>query len=39
MYELDVEKEGKRSDHRCNYEGSRDYIQTGGGEGGQEVRS
>jgi hypothetical protein len=39
MYKLEVEKGGKRSDHGCNYKGSRDDIQTGGGEGGQEVRS
>ena len=38
-YRLEVESGGKRSDHHCNYKGSRDNIQSGGGEGGQEVRS
>jgi hypothetical protein len=38
-YSLEVEREGKRSDHNCNCKGSRDDIQSGGGEGRQEIRS
>jgi len=38
-YKLEVEQEGKRSDHGCNCKGSRDNILPGGGEGRQEVRS
>jgi len=38
-YLLEVEREGKRSDHGCDCKGSRDNIQSGGGEGGEEVRS
>jgi hypothetical protein len=34
MYSLQVEREGKRSDHSCDCKGSRDDIQAGGGEGG-----
>jgi hypothetical protein len=33
-YSLEVEKEGKRSDHGCDCRGSRDDIQPGGGEQG-----
>jgi hypothetical protein len=38
-YSLEVERGGKRSDHGCDCRGTKDDIQTGGGEGGQEVRS
>jgi len=38
-YSLEVEREGKRSDHICDFKGSRDDIQSEGGEGPQEVRS
>ena len=41
-YSLEVERGGrggKRSDHSCDRKGSRDDIQSGGGEGGKEVRS
>jgi len=38
-YRLEVEREGKRSDHGCNCKGNRDDIQSGGREGRQEVRS
>ena len=38
-YKLEVERGGKRSDHGCDCKGSRDNIQSGGGEGVQEVRS
>ena len=38
-YGLEVESSGKRSDHSCDCKGSMDNIQSGGGEGGQEVRS
>ena len=38
-YSLEVERGGKRSDHSCDHKGSRDDIQSEGGEGGQEVRS
>jgi len=31
-YNLEVERDGKRSDHHCECKGSRDNIQTGGGE-------
>jgi len=33
-YFLEVERAGKRSDHSCDCRGSRDNIQSGGGEGG-----
>jgi hypothetical protein len=39
MYCLEVESSGNRSDHGCDCKGSRDNIQSGGGEGVQEVRS
>ena len=38
-YRLKVEREGKRSDYGCNCNGSRDDVQSGGGEQWQEVRS
>ena len=38
-YRLEVEQEGKRSDYGCNCNGSRDDVQSGGGEQWQEVRS
>jgi hypothetical protein len=38
-YSLEVEKGAKRSDHSCDYKGRRDDVQSGGGEGGHEVRS
>jgi len=31
-YSLEVERQGKRSDKGCNCEGSKDDIQSGGGE-------
>jgi len=31
-YTLEVEREGKRSDHNCNCKGVRNDIQTGSGE-------
>ena len=37
-YSLEVEMGGKRSDHGCDCRGSREDIQSGGGEVGQEVR-
>ena len=33
-YSLEVEREGRRSDHNCDCNGSRDNIRSGGGEGG-----
>ena len=38
-YKLEVERRGKRSDHSCNCTGSWDGIQSGGGVGGQKIRS
>ena len=38
-YGLEVESGDNRSDHGCDCKGSRDNIQSGGGEGRQEVRS
>jgi hypothetical protein len=38
-YSLEVEREGKRSDHHCDCKGSWDNVLPGGAEGGQEVRS
>jgi len=39
-YSLEVEREGKRSDHHCNCKGTRDDVHPGGGgEGRQDVRS
>jgi hypothetical protein len=38
-YRLEVEQEGKRSDYGCNCKGSRDDIQSVGGEWWQEVIS
>jgi hypothetical protein len=38
-YMLEVEGEGRRSDQGCDCKGGRDNVRTGGGEGGQEVRS
>jgi hypothetical protein len=38
-YYLEVEREDRRLDYGWDYKGSRDSIQSGGGEGGQEVRS
>ena len=38
-YILEVERGGKRSDHDCDCKGSYNNVHTGGGEGGQEVRS
>jgi len=38
-YKLEVEREGKRSDHSCDCKRSRDNVLPGGGEGGEEVRS
>ncbi len=39
MYKLEVEKEVKRSDRGSDYNGGRDNVHPGGGEGGNEVRS
>ena len=38
-YSLEVEREGKRSDHSCDCKGSRDDAHTGDEERWQEVRS
>jgi len=32
-YFLEVEREGKRSDHSCDYKGSKDDVLPGGGKG------
>jgi len=38
-YNLEAEREGKKSDHACDYKGGRNNIQAAGGEGGLELRS
>jgi len=37
-YRLEVEKEGRLSDHGGNYKDGRDNVRAGGGGGGKEVR-
>ena len=38
-YSLEVEREGRRSDHSCNCKGTKNDILPGDGESRQEVRS